>query len=82
MYGSTPPPGDGDGAVSKMFWPFGPQFDLKIRGQSAPPTGLLPWIRQCKRTSVTYKNNQQTMMADCILWLAPNLPHTFLKALD
>ena len=30
----------------KIFWHFGPQFGLKIRGGPGPPRPL-PWIRHC-----------------------------------
>ena len=42
----------GSGAVSKNFFrPFGPQFDLKIRGRPRP----LPWIRHWGACSALVK---------------------------
>ena len=35
--------GGGAGSQKKSFWPFSPQFGLKIRGGPTPP-GPLPWI--------------------------------------
>ena len=29
--------GGGGRSLTKIFWPFGPQFGLKIRGEPGPP---------------------------------------------
>ena len=38
--------GGGGGNQKTFFWPFGPQFGLKLRGGGPP--GPLPWIRHGK----------------------------------
>ena len=38
------------GPISKnFFWPFGPQFGLKMRGGDGPH-GLFLWIRYCNES--------------------------------
>ena len=46
---SRPPDKEGGGLKNNFFRPFGPQFDLKIRGGGGSPAPL-PWIRQCSQT--------------------------------
>ena len=38
--------GGGGRSPRKIFWPFGPQFGVKIRGELGPP-GPSPWICHC-----------------------------------
>ena len=52
--------GGGGCHPKKKFWPFRPQFGLKIRGEPGPP-GPLPWIRLCGREM--YKNVKRTCKA-------------------
>ena len=46
--------GVGSSLQKKIFWPFRPQFGLKIREGAGSP-GPLPWIRHC--TTILLYNN-------------------------
>ena len=43
--GGSSRPLEKGGSPKKIFWSFGPQFGLKIRGRGPP--GPLPWIHHC-----------------------------------
>ena len=55
LYYAVPDPdlemGGGGGFQKNFFWPFRPQFGLKIRvgGRAGPLPLLLPWICHCYR---------------------------------
>ena len=40
----------------KFFWPFGPQFGLKIRAGEAGPPGPLPWNAWIRHCNVRHPN--------------------------
>ena len=49
-------PEGGSSLKKKFFWPFGPQFGLKIRAGEAGPPGPLPWNAWIRHCNVRHPN--------------------------